>query len=126
MKTFEKNLNKVQQIAEEKGWNVDIEDNGDTVDITFQKYSPAGKDFYFIASGYKTDGIYGILDSIYNYWEGFDVSYETYLWLDEFGHGKNGAPYDMLDVYNDMKECDEAIYELWNVLKETDFEEENE
>lgn len=37
-----------------------------------------------------------------DYINDFDVSYETYLWLDECGHGKNGAPYDMKDVYENV------------------------
>lgn len=32
------------------------------------------------------------------YYEGFDVDSEAYLWLDSNEHGKNGAPYRMKDV----------------------------
>ena len=39
-------------------------------------------------------------------------SYIIYLWLDETGHGRNGAPYDMIDIYNDMLECESIIEEL--------------
>ena len=46
------------------------------------------------------------------YYSDFDVSRETYLWLDDTGHGKNGAPYDMIEVYHDMEECEELIQEL--------------
>ena len=39
----------------------------------------------------------------------YDVSYETYLWLDNTGHGKNGAPYELEDVLEDIKACEQYI-----------------
>lgn len=47
-----------------------------------------------------------------NHVENYDCSSEAYIWLDNFGHGKNGAPYDMHDVYTDMEEvknCFESV-----------------
>lgn len=44
--------------------------------------------------------------------DGYDVDYETYIWLDEEGHGKNGAPYHIREV---LKE-NEAIKAAWNNL----------
>jgi hypothetical protein len=40
------------------------------------------------------------------------VSYETYIWLDNFGHGKYGAPHELEDVLNDTKEAKRLIEEL--------------
>lgn len=48
----------------------------------------------------------------------FDVSYETYIWLDDTGHGRNGAPYDMIDVYNDMLWWRNSLEELSDFLVE--------
>ena len=45
------------------------------------------------------------------------MCYETYLWLDSDGHGKNGAPYDMKDLYEDMEACREIIYELYEIVE---------
>ena len=36
----------------------------------------------------------------------------------EDGHGKNGAPYDMKDLYGDMEACQDMIYELYQALNE--------
>ena len=47
-----------------------------------------------------------------DYINDFDVSYEAYLWLDDTGHGRNGAPYEMIDVYEDMEECLHNMEEL--------------
>lgn len=55
----------------------------------------------------------------------FDVSEETYLWLDHSGHGQNGAPYDMRDCYNDMEACKGTIYELYCVINDYLNEEED-
>ena len=58
-----------------------------------------------------------VADAIYEYWEGFDVSYETYIWLDETGHGMNGAPENMKDLYEDMEACETMVHDLWLALE---------
>ncbi len=82
--------------------------------ITFGKYSTAGQDFSFDIENSET--LSEISHNIYEEYENFDVSYETNLWLDESGHGRNGAPYDMKDVYEDMEECEGFIEELYNIF----------
>ena len=116
--TYTETINRVTEIAESEDWSVNTIVFDDTIAITFQKYSSAGQDFSFEISCYKTDEIYEILEAIHEYWNNFDISYEAYLWLDNEGHGKNGAPYEMIDVYNDMKECEESVYKLWRAIKD--------
>ncbi|MGJ0846593.1 hypothetical protein ACR77J_07885 [Tissierella praeacuta] len=77
------------------------------------KFSPAGQDFNIYIEGETEEDL---IDSIYERYENFDVSEETYLWLDDTGHGANGAPYDMRDLYNDMEACEQMILELYNEL----------
>ena len=43
---------------------------------------------------------------------------EAYIWLDDSGHGKNGAPHDMKDVYEDMEACKSMLGELVGVVNE--------
>lgn len=86
----------------------------------FGKFSSAGQDFGFYIDNEKTLG--RIASNILRYYEYFDVSYEAYLWLDKEGHGKNGAPYDMKDVYEDMIECESFIYELYEIFMNYIFE----
>lgn len=76
---------------------------------TFYKASSAGQDFSFIVD--HENDIDKLIYNIHEYYANFDVSSEAYLWLDEDGHGKNGAPHDMIDVYKDMEECEEFINE---------------
>lgn len=40
-----------------------------------------------------------------------------YLWLDDEGHGSNGAPYDMKDVYEDMEWWKDSLENLANTLE---------
>lgn len=81
----------------------------------FSKYSPAGQDFGFEVEG---EDLEDLASNIYKYYDDFDVSYETYLWLGDDGHGKNGAPYDMKNLYEDMQACEDFIMELYEIIKE--------
>lgn len=109
---MKKYIKKVKKIAENLDWNITID--GDS--IYFQRYSTAGQDFNVEIE--IKDTAQEFCDSLYSYYENFDVSYEAYLWLDNTGHGTNGAPYEMIDVYKDMEECEEEIHKLWYEIKE--------
>ena len=115
-----KKIEKIYEIAEREGWKVDsqyVDEEETNICFQFSKYSPAGQDFYFEVSVPNEDNEYIVFDyfknAIYKYWEGFDVCYETYIWLDETGHGRNGAPYDMKDLYEDTQACADMIHDLW-------------
>ena len=120
---MDKKFEKIYEIAEREGWKVDYEytDEKETeICFSFNKYSPAGQDFYFEVSVPNEEDedafCYNVRHAIYKYWEGFDVCYETYIWLDETGHGRNGAPYDMKDLYEDMQACEDMTHDLWLAL----------
>ena len=119
---MDKRFEKIYEIAEREGWQVDCYyvNNETEVCFTFEKYSPAGQDFYFevsVPNEEDEDTFYdNVADAIYAYWKDFDVCYETYIWLDETGHGRNGAPYDMKDLYEDMQTCADMIHDLWLAL----------
>lgn len=91
------------EIAENLDWNVEEDGNG----IVLSKCSPCGNDFSITLN--KDSFVKELLKEIDNY----DVSYEAYLWLDSSGHGKNGAPYDMKDVYEDMESNLKNMEELY-------------
>ena len=118
-----KKFEKICEIAESEGWKVDYsytDEKQKEVIFWFEKYSPAGRDFCFEVSVPNEDDedtfCENVADAIYAYWEDFDVSYETYLWLDDTGHGKNGAPHNMKDLYEDMQACSDMIHYLWIAL----------
>lgn len=113
---------KVIEIAEENGFSVNVYNNREDEEeyyFEFGKYSNCGRDFTFSIFFNTLDDISDIADKIYEYYEDFDVSYETYIWVDNFGHGMNGAPDDMLDVYNDTKQCKGFIEELYDAIHES-------
>ena len=100
-------------IIEKHDWSIDYEDDGT---IYLSKYSPAGQDFGFYIE--NATSVEELADKIYDQYNEYDVSEAAYIWLDDSGHGKNGAPYDMKDVYEDMEACEENIFELYELIKE--------
>jgi len=113
---MEKEYQKMIEVAESLGWSVRIDKN----EFTFSKFSPSGQDFNM---EFAADDVYDVIAEIKDRVNNFDCSEETYLWLDDTGHGKNGAPYDMKDLYEDMEACLKMIEELCNTLETTEFEE---
>lgn len=120
---MDKRFEKIYQIAKSEGWQVACEysDEKETVvSFSFEKFSPAGQDFcfeVFVPNDEDEDTFYeNVADAIYQYWDDFDVCQETYIWLDDTGHGKNGAPHDMKDLYEDMQACEDMIHDLWLAL----------
>ena len=101
----------ITEIAESLNFNITISE-GEDVNISFAKTSSYGQDFNFEISVDKDASMIEIWKGLQSYQNNFDVSEEAYLWLDESGHGKNGAPFEMIDVYKDMEECKGFVTEL--------------
>ena len=118
-----KTLNeRIKEIAENQGFVVDIVNNCDgNYTFIFSKYSPAGQDFSFEAD-MEENNIQYLLDNINEYYLNYDCSEEAYLWLDDTGHGCNGAPYDMKDVYEDMQACEQYVFDLYHILRKEDWD----
>lgn len=104
-----KKLERFKSIAEELGWSVTVDDT----DIELSQYSPTGQDFSF---SIKTGGDY--LEQVYDYYDSYDPSAETMLWVDEEGHGKRGAPHKLEDVLADMKAVEKMLETLYDALFE--------
>mgnify|MGYP000122923160 CR=1 FL=1 len=79
--------------------------------VCISQYSPEGQDCNVSV---ETENL---IENLRTYAECFDVSEETYYWLDSFGHGSNGAPYDMKDVYEDMQWWKETLLVLVDELE---------
>lgn len=100
-----KELENMIEVAGDLGWN--LHRDGD--EFTFQKDSPAGQDFSFFV---RTKTLKNAIEEIQERCENYDCSEEAYMWLDYSGHGSNGAPYDMRDLYDDMEACLNMLKEL--------------
>lgn len=107
---MKKDIKKMIEIAEKLDWSVQIDDN----EFTFEKYSPAGQDFNMTITA---DNLEEAIEKIQERCDNFDCSEETYVWLDNTGHGTNGAPYDMKDLCEDMESCLEMMEELRDELE---------
>ena len=107
----------VFDVAEKLGWDVVFFNDHTTSKkhFTFKRIITAEQEFNFEVEAVNFTELYSNIDA---YFINFDVSKETYLRLDNEGHGVNGAPYDMIDVYSDMKMCEDQIEKLKNVLEE--------
>ena len=102
---MDKKFEKIYEIAEREVWKVDYEytDEKETeICFSFSKFSPAGRDFSFEVFVQNEEDEYdfykNVAVKIYTYWVHFDVCYETYIWIDETGQGKNREPENMKDV----------------------------
>lgn len=109
-------MKKLIDVLEEMDWNVDVEEaNENQTVLRIGKYSPAGQDFGVSVTAANND-VQEFINDLYVTYRNYDASLEAYLWLDDTGHGRNGAPYEMIDVYNDMKWCEQELGSLWEKL----------
>lgn len=105
---------KIIKIANDLDWSV--KHYPESNQFSFQRFSGEGQDFWL--EDVDGEDLYELVHDLWERYNNFDVSEEAYMWLDSSGHGTNGAPYDMRDVYNDMEECQEEIEKLHDALEE--------
>ena len=91
--------------------NYEISD-GNTM-VTFQFYTDYGQDVNQEIELEDWNDTEEICDKLKKLYENFDVDYETYIWIGEDGHGKNGAPYHIQDILNDMEIAEKKLGELY-------------
>lgn len=109
-------MNKRLEYILEKAQSLDYKvEQEDGIVYSLRTFSPFGQDCYAEIDSENDAEMF--INNLRNYADNFDVSYEAYLWLDETGHGKNGAPYDMRDVYEDMEWWKNAMTELAYTLE---------
>lgn len=87
---------------EEHGWQVHITEQDGQKIAELERFAPGGEDFVTSVwfGGGTTEEFANALDE---YCENYDVDYETYIWLGDDGHGKNGAPYHIKDILADKE-----------------------
>lgn len=109
----------VEEKLENLGFKVsNWQSNGNSYSCEIQKYSPAGQDCNFILQCEK-DNPASVSKAFKELYENYDPEEETMLWVDESGHGKNGAPYHLSDVLKDMESVERDLEVAKN--KMTDF-----
>lgn len=107
----------VISVAQKQGWAVTIERKAETDTIfDFEKFTPKGQDFNFsVCTSNNSLGL--LIDNILDYYQNYDPDYEAYLWIGPDGHGKNGAPYHIADIVEDMEAAAEMVYQLYDALR---------
>lgn len=95
------------KIAEDLGWSV----TKDRYDIELQFYTDYGQDFSFSVNRNED-----YVKQVYDYYNSFDPDEEALLWVDDSGHGKNGAPYRLKDIITDMEEVENELEKLYDAL----------
>ena len=104
-------LKKLLTKAEQLGWVIVQNDEEDVCSYSYEFIYLVDTQEFGIYISTENDPS-KFLDNLYKIADDFDISYETYLWLDETGHGDKGAPKDMRDVYGNVKY-------FWEFIKET-------
>lgn len=106
------NIDRIVGIAENNGWTASIEDKtNQKITFEFSKMTPAGQDFSFSASMEDND-YSNFIENVEEYYQAYDPDYEASLWIGNDGHGKNGAPYHIKDLIEDMLTAEKMIWEL--------------
>lgn len=119
--TQEQIIEMITEIAENVGWSVTISKNlNGSVDVNFHTNTRFGQDLNCCVT-LKGEGYQSLVGEIQKWYEGYDPEEETMLWLDDCGHGKNGAPYHMRDVLSDMEDAESRLEELAMALTQLDF-----
>ncbi len=108
----------VTQCAEADKWyvSVNVDRKKNIVIFEFSKFTPAGQDFSFTAT-MKGNCFGSLVADMEYYYEGFDVDEEAYIWLGSDGHGRNGAPFHMRDVLEDMEAAEKMIEQLIDAIR---------
>lgn len=115
----------IVKCAEAKGWSAEARINykEQKTEFEFGRFSPGGRDFSFEVE-MKCANNNSLIENIDNYHEDFDVDYETFIWLGQFGHGKNGAPYRLRAVLEDVEATEKMIEELLDAISHMEVPEE--
>lgn len=108
---------KISKVFEELNISYKLEENH--LDVSF--FSPQGQDFN---ASFQAENFETLLKSMTTWIENFDADEEAYIWIGDDGHGKNGAPYHIKDIVNDMEWCHEQIDTLHDMLIAIDQERE--
>lgn len=95
-------MKKIIRWMEIAGWTVNRRETNANICYEISKLTPARGDDYIVIE-IKEDREDLFIQELKGWIRSYDISEETYIWLDGFGHGENGAPYDMMDVYMDKK-----------------------
>lgn len=105
------NKSDIDFLANFSNWNIGIEHDPKTslTKVSFSIDIDLTYDFGFELS---VEDFRDLTREIFNRYEAFDPDEETALWLGPDGHGRNGAPYHIQDILDEMNQIDEELRQL--------------
>lgn len=119
--TQEEIINKITEAAEKVGWNVTTSDNSDgSLEVNFNTDTKFGQDLNCWGT-LKDEDYQSLADEIQNWYESYDPDEEAMLWVGSDGHGKNGAPYYLRNILDDMEDAKLRLEELAIALQHLDI-----
>ena len=95
--------------AEELGWRVLVDEDC----WEFQKYSPAGEDFWLSINGED------VVDELLEYYEGFDTEDHVLGLMEAKKNGFAGVP-SLKELVEDADDIESMIEELYDALHEVE------
>ena len=108
-------MNDFLKLAEDLGWSYNVSDTPNErgeVCIELEKYSPQGQDF-IATIWFENENEHNFIKALREYWQDYDPDEEACKWIGEDGHGKNGAPYSIRELLDDMEDCKGMLRELY-------------
>lgn len=108
-------MNDFLKLAEDLGWSYNVSDTPNErgeVCVELEKYSPQGQDF-IATIWFENENEHNFIKALREYWQDFDPDEEACRWIGEDGHGKNGAPYSIRELLDDMEDCKGMLRELY-------------
>lgn len=108
-------MNDFLKLADDLGWSYNVSDTPNErgeVCVELEKCSPQDQDF-IATIWFENENEQDFIDKLRNYWENYDPDEEAVAWVGNDGHGKNGAPYSIRDILNDMEDCKSMLRELY-------------
>ena len=108
----------LEKAAEKVGWEVAIttpHNSSNNYYVCFSTNTTRGKDVEY---DFEIDDFDELPDLLYDEWQNYDINKETSIWIGNDGHGKNGAPSDIEDILDEMKQVESPLEKLYMAVKE--------
>jgi len=98
--------------------------NGELYQIEISKSLPYNSHEMLFTLQCDKDNPESVVDAFQELYDGYDVDYETSLWIGPDGHGQNGAPYHIKDILKNFETIEydlkESMYKIDNYVQNAD------
>lgn len=108
----------------------DVEDKLEDLDFSITGRNTDDKNYSFEIQKYydssdqiftligKKDEPASVVNALREIHDNFDIDYQTSIWIGEDGHGKNGAPYHISDIFESMKDVKNDLNTVRQIMED--------